>query len=138
MSATLIEPDLTLAAGLFEQLRVMSFDGMGITRDSYGIGEQRAHDLLAQTAETLGLEVSRDAALNLYMTLPGRDRLAPPVITGSHLDSVPRGVTMTARQAYWRALRCLPDGAKPVISQKLASRLWPSVPKKAPGFRCRI
>ncbi len=87
----LVEPDLPLAARLFEQLRVMSFDGIGITRDTYGDGEQRAHDLLAQTAQMLGLKVSRDAALNLYMTLPGRDISAAQVITGSHLDSVPRG-----------------------------------------------
>ncbi|MGA7585835.1 MAG: Zn-dependent hydrolase [Rouxiella badensis] len=86
-----IEPDFALAAELFEKLRRSSFDGVGITRDSYGKGEQRAHDLLAHTAETLGLSLSRDAALNLYMTLPGRNPHAPPVITGSHLDSVPRG-----------------------------------------------
>ncbi|WP_369790226.1 Zn-dependent hydrolase [Rouxiella sp. WC2420] len=91
MILELVEPDLQLAADLFDQLQKMSFDGVGITRDTYGAGEQRAHDLLTQTAEALGLQVSRDAALNLYMTLPGRNTFAPQVITGSHLDSVPRG-----------------------------------------------
>ncbi|MFL9926864.1 Zn-dependent hydrolase [Herbaspirillum lusitanum] len=87
----MIEPDIKLAQQLFEQLRAESFDGIGITRDTYGAGEQRAHDLMAQTARALGLEVRTDAALNLYMTLPGSDRNAPAVLTGSHLDSVPRG-----------------------------------------------
>lgn len=85
------EPDLALARILFEQLREMSFDGVGITRDSYGKGEHLAHQLLARIAEEHGLRVTRDAALNLYMTLPGRDGEAPAVMTGSHLDSVPRG-----------------------------------------------
>lgn len=93
--AALAEPDLQLARRLFEQLRRDSDDlaggAHGITRDTYGAGEQRAHQLMAQTARELGLEVTTDAALNLYLTLPGSERTAPAVMTGSHLDSVPRG-----------------------------------------------
>ncbi|MEW6340791.1 MAG: Zn-dependent hydrolase [Paraburkholderia sp.] len=86
-----VEPDLGLAAGLFDALRESSFDGVGVTRDSYGAGEQRAHDLVACAARGLGLEVSTDAALNLYMTLKGENRAAPLRMAGSHLDSVPCG-----------------------------------------------
>jgi N-carbamoyl-L-amino-acid hydrolase len=46
---------------------------------------------MAETARSLGLEVTEDFARNLYMTLPGADRAAPSWITGSHLDSVPCG-----------------------------------------------
>lgn len=77
------EPDWALADALFLTLHALSFDGVGITRDSYGAGEQRAHDLLRQQAELAGLQVSLDAALNLYMTLPGRVRHARVVMTGS-------------------------------------------------------
>jgi N-carbamoyl-L-amino-acid hydrolase len=86
-----INPDRALAQALFDALHEQSFDGVGINRDSYGDGEQRAHDLLREHALRLGLEVQTDAALNLYMTLPGRSRALPRVMTGSHLDSVPRG-----------------------------------------------
>lgn len=85
------QPDHALAASLFAQLSVHSHDGVGITRDSYGDGENVAHALLAAAAVSRGLEVRRDSACNLYMTLAGRDRDAPAVMTGSHLDSVPRG-----------------------------------------------
>ena len=84
-------PDMALARQLFDTLRADSFDGVGVTRDSYGAGEQRAHDLLRKTAESLGLSVHIDAGLNLYITLAGADRNAPARVTGSHLDSVPRG-----------------------------------------------
>lgn len=84
-------PDIDLAASLFETLYAQSFDGVGINRDTYGEGEQRAHDLLREHALRAGLEVQTDAALNLYMTLPGQSRALPRVMTGSHLDSVPRG-----------------------------------------------
>jgi beta-ureidopropionase / N-carbamoyl-L-amino-acid hydrolase len=84
-------PDIHLAARLFEGLRERGFDGVGVTRDAYGPGEQAAHDLVRATAEGLRLETDTDAAGNLYMTLPGRDRAAKRIVLGSHLDSVPRG-----------------------------------------------
>ncbi len=88
---TILRPDLSLAADLFAKLHEISFDGVGITRDTYGAGEQAAHDLMESVARKNGLEVRTDAALNLYITLPGQDRSMPAVMTGSHLDSVPRG-----------------------------------------------
>jgi N-carbamoyl-L-amino-acid hydrolase len=86
-----IQPDLDLAASLFESLSRATRRGRGIVRESYGDGEQAAHDLLRSAAEAAGLEVTIDAIGNLSMTLPGRDREAPSVIMGSHLDSVPQG-----------------------------------------------
>ncbi len=83
--------DLALAARLFDGLAERGFDGVGITRDAYGPGEQAAHDLVRATAEGLRLETDIDPAGNLYMTLPGRDRAAKRLILGSHLDSVARG-----------------------------------------------
>lgn len=87
----MIEPDLQLAQALFNELYAIGYDGIGITRDTYGPGEQRAHDLVRLYGTKLGLEARVDAALNLYLTLPGRDRGLPAVLAGSHLDSVPRG-----------------------------------------------
>src|SRR5487761_2521123 len=86
-----LTPDLALAARLFDGLAERSFDGIGVTRDAYGPGEQAAHDLVRATAEGLRLETDIDAAGNLYMTLPGRDRAAKRIVLGSHLDSVPQG-----------------------------------------------
>ncbi len=85
------EPDIALAERLFDTLRARSFDGIGISRDSYGAGEQMAHDLVRAEAEALGLGTQVDFAGNLYMTLLGRDRSLPCAMVGSHLDSVPQG-----------------------------------------------
>ncbi|MGH7044742.1 MAG: hydantoinase/carbamoylase family amidase [Acetobacteraceae bacterium] len=86
-----LTPDVALAANLFEGLAERGFDGIGITRDAYGPGEQAAHDLVRATAEGLRLETDIDAAGNLYMTLAGSDRAAKRIVLGSHLDSVARG-----------------------------------------------
>ena len=89
--ADIVKPDIELARSLFDRLSEATRRGRGIVRDSYGAGEQAAHDIMRSTAERSGLEVSIDAIGNLSMTLPGRDRSAPRIITGSHLDSVPQG-----------------------------------------------
>ena len=86
-----LTPDVDLAARLFDALRETSFDGVGVTRDAYGPGEQRAHDLVHAVAEALGLEIAIDPAGNMLMTLPGADRTAKRIVLGSHLDSVPQG-----------------------------------------------
>lgn len=86
-----LQPDVGLAERLFAELRACTSQGAGIVRDTYGRGEQIAHEIAEQAATAIGLEVARDAALNLYMTLPGNDRSAPSLLVGSHLDSVPRG-----------------------------------------------
>ncbi len=69
-----MQPDIKLAATLFDSLDRATRQGRGIVRDSYGDGEQAAHDIMRSAAQALGLEVSVDAIGNLMMTLPGRDR----------------------------------------------------------------
>jgi N-carbamoyl-L-amino-acid hydrolase len=88
---TRVQPDVALAASLFDALSRATRRGRGIVRDSYGAGEQTAHDIMRAAASRLGLEISIDAIGNLMMTQPGRDRSAAGVIIGSHLDSVPQG-----------------------------------------------
>ena len=87
----MIEPDMALAAALFADLGAATRRGRGIVRDSYGDGEQAAHDLMRSAAAAMGLEISIDAIGNLTMTLPGSRRDAPGILIGSHLDSVPQG-----------------------------------------------
>ncbi len=80
-----------MVEALFEALHRDGLDEPGVTRDPYGAGEQRAHASVTELARKLGLEIAGDAAANLYMTWPGRDRTAPFAMLGSHLDSVPHG-----------------------------------------------
>lgn len=84
------EPDIELAERVFAVLRERTGDGPGVTRDSYGAGEQLAHDIVRDEALSLSLVIRTDAAGNLYMTAAGAEPGAATVI-GSHLDSVPRG-----------------------------------------------
>jgi N-carbamoyl-L-amino-acid hydrolase len=74
-----------------QDLRRRTVDEPGVTRASYGEGEQLAHDMMRAWARELDLIVTTDHAGNQYMTLPGRDRALPSLMIGSHMDSVPHG-----------------------------------------------
>ncbi|OLP57921.1 Zn-dependent hydrolase [Xaviernesmea oryzae] len=76
---------------LLDRINAISAPGPGFTRPSYSPLESQAHRVVAQEAEALGLTVTRDAALNLFARLPGRDRSAPAIYCGSHLDTVAMG-----------------------------------------------
>ncbi|MGG5888415.1 hydantoinase/carbamoylase family amidase [Falsiroseomonas sp. HC035] len=87
-----IAPDLAeLAQRLFEELRAADHDGVGITRQTYGLAETAAMRRIEAVAERAGLATEWDAAANLRITLPGTDPTLPAAACGSHLDSVPQG-----------------------------------------------
>ena len=102
-------------AALFDELRAGSLDakGPGVTRDTYGPGEQFAYRVIEGRASALGLEQRYDHAANLFMTLPGRDRARPRIMMGSHLDSVGNGGNF--------------DGAAGVIAGLVATRALKSL-----------
>src|SRR6201995_4596555 len=83
--------DRALAGELFDSLREASFDGVGITRESYSGRESTALDIVEAKARELGLETARDAGANLVVTLAGSEPELPFLACGSHLDSVPQG-----------------------------------------------
>ncbi|WP_424811195.1 Zn-dependent hydrolase [Roseococcus sp. YIM B11640] len=82
---------LAIAERLFTDLATTTSDPPGVTRASFGEGEQQAHRLIAKAAREIGMEVEWDAIGTLRAVLPGRDRSLPAVVIGSHLDSVPHG-----------------------------------------------
>jgi len=67
-----------------------SRDG-GVNRQALSDGEIAAWHRVIDWAEEAGLTAATDAAGNLFLTLAGRDRTAPPILIGSHLDSQPTG-----------------------------------------------
>ncbi|WP_138466635.1 hydantoinase/carbamoylase family amidase [Poseidonocella sp. HB161398] len=73
------------------RVNALGQDGPGWTRPSYSDLESRAHDVIRDEAAALGLEITTDAAGNLFARMPGADRSAPALHVGSHLDTVGQG-----------------------------------------------
>ncbi|SJZ37487.1 N-carbamoyl-L-amino-acid hydrolase [Enhydrobacter aerosaccus] len=135
--ATDLAAEVALAGQWFDHLRQHSRTRLGVTRASYGEGEQMAHDLMRRIGRDLGLEERIDAAGNLYLTLPGRDRSRPAIMTGSHLDSVPEGgnydgaagvVAGMAMLARWRRSGRQPRQDITVMGVRAEELSWFSAP----------
>jgi len=95
------------AAFLFRELAQMSYDGVGITRESYGSTEQAAIELVKIVARSSGLAVESDAASNFFISLPGTCGDESFVLCGSHLDSVPHGGNYDGAAGVVAGLMCL-------------------------------
>jgi N-carbamoyl-L-amino-acid hydrolase len=63
----------------------------GVNRQALSEGEIAAWRRVIAWAREAGLTAATDPAGNLFLTLAGRDRAAPPILAGSHLDSQPTG-----------------------------------------------
>jgi len=96
-----------LAEQWFSELRALSFDGVGITRESYGESESAAARALTEYARHEGLTVHVDRAANLVFGLPDCDEHMPAVWVGSHLDSVPHGGNYDGLAGIIAGLLCL-------------------------------
>ena len=92
---------------LFAELRALSIDGEGVTRAAYAASETAALNFIAAVAERFGLEVARDQAANLVVTLPHQDPSAPCILVGSHLDSVPSGGNYDGAAGVIAGILCL-------------------------------
>ncbi len=63
----------------------------GVNRAALSDEDRAARRLMVEWAGEHGFEVATDGIANLYIRRPGRQADAAPVVTGSHLDSQPRG-----------------------------------------------
>jgi len=63
----------------------------GTHRVAFSEGDLEARAWVASLLEDAGLEVRVDAAANLLASLPGEEPDLAPILTGSHIDTVPQG-----------------------------------------------
>ena len=71
--------------------RIGAIPGGGVDRQALTEGEIDAWRRVIGWGRGAGLEPATDIAGNLFLTLPGRDRTAAPLLLGSHLDTQPAG-----------------------------------------------
>ncbi|CAB3767279.1 allantoate amidohydrolase [Paraburkholderia humisilvae] len=96
-----------LAQKLFDDIRDISSDGVGVTRASYGEGETATANYLQVFAEDEGLHVETDRAANLIFSLPDTLERDPSIWVGSHMDSVPQGGNFDGLAGIIAGLLCL-------------------------------
>jgi N-carbamoyl-L-amino-acid hydrolase len=74
-----------------EMAAIGAIPGNVVNRAALSAEDIAARRLLLDWARARGFEAGVDAVGNLFVRRPGLDPAAPPVMTGSHMDSQPRG-----------------------------------------------
>src|SRR5262245_27726864 len=74
-----------------EMAQIGAIPGNGVNRAALSKEDIAARRLLLSWARARGFEVYADPIGNLFVRRPGLDAAAAPVMTGSHMDSQPRG-----------------------------------------------
>ena len=105
--------------------------GGGVTRAGLGRAEQHACELVASWMAEAGLEVSWDAAGNLFGRRRGADPDAPEVWSGSHLDTVPGGGRFDGALGVLAALAA----ARRLAGEELRATLAVCVFRDEEGYR---
>jgi len=113
---------------MLDRLAAIGADPPGITRHAFDERENAAHALAVEEARRMGLEVTRDAASNLYLTWPGADRAAPRILLGSHFDSVRHGGNYDGAAGVLAALSA--------VSALQAAGFVPQADITIAAFRC--
>ena len=74
-----------------DMAEIGAIPGNGVNRAAFSAEDIRARRLLLSWAQARGFEVTMDAIGNMFVRRPGLDAAAAPVLSGSHMDSQPRG-----------------------------------------------
>src|SRR3982751_2216100 len=74
-----------------EMAKIGAIPGNGVNRAALSREDIEARKLLLSWAAARNFSISADGIGNLFVRRPGTDPHADPVMTGSHMDSQPRG-----------------------------------------------
>ncbi len=80
-----------LQGTLEEMAKIGATPGGGVQRLTLTDEDKQARDLFVSWLKELNLEVTVDEMGNIFGKRPGRNNDLPPVMSGSHIDSQPKG-----------------------------------------------
>ena len=80
-----------LQKSLEEMAKIGATPGGGVQRLTLTDEDKKARDLFVQWLKEMDCEVTVDEMGNIFGRRPGKNNDLPPVMSGSHIDSQPKG-----------------------------------------------
>jgi len=80
-----------LQGSLEEMAKIGATPGGGVQRLTLTDEDKQARDLFVKWLQELNLEITIDEMGNIFGRRPGKNNDLPPVMSGSHIDSQPKG-----------------------------------------------
>ncbi len=138
MSASAYVDERRLAQRLAAMARIGATGNGGVNRQALSAEDAAAQRQLVLWGEALGLRPSIDAIGNLFLRLEGADTGAPPVLSGSHLDSQPTGGKFDGAFGVLAALEAveaiIASAVKPRVSIDIVAWMNEEGSRFAPGM----
>ncbi|BBU30895.1 Zn-dependent hydrolase [Burkholderia sp. THE68] len=138
MSASAYVDEKRLTERLAAMARIGATDKGGVNRQALSKEDAAAQRQLVQWGAALGLKPSVDAIGNLFLRLEGADTNAPPVLSGSHLDSQPTGGRFDGVYGVLAAFEAVEaivaSGVKPRVSIDVVAWMNEEGSRFAPGM----
>ena len=115
---------------LMQMARLGAIPRDGVNRAALSDLDHESRRLLLSWAAPLGLTPSVDALGNLFLRHEGTEPGLPPVLTGSHMDSQPKGGRF---DGIWGVLAAL-EAVQAIREAGIATRraIEPSLPRCGP------
>jgi len=82
MTTDFQKDSLVFAQKCFDDVRAMSKDTTGVSRQGYSPVETKVLEYFKKIGVELNLEISTDKAGNVWMTVPGKNRELPALVGG--------------------------------------------------------
>ncbi|NIM12135.1 MAG: hydantoinase/carbamoylase family amidase [Candidatus Aminicenantes bacterium] len=96
---------------LYERIMALSKIGEtpdgGVNRVAYSEEDMQGRQFIISLMRKLGLSITIDEAANIIGTLKGRDPSRPPILFGSHIDTVPNSGKYDGALGVLGALECI-------------------------------
>ncbi len=96
-----------LRKSLEEMARIGATPGGGVQRLALSDEDKQARDLFIRWLKEIDLEVTVDEMGNIFGRRAGRNNQLPPVMSGSHIDSQPKGGRFDGILGVMGTLECL-------------------------------
>lgn len=96
-----------ISADLKQLAEIGRSDDGGVYRMAFNAADMEGKDWLEAKMRDAGLKTSRDGACNVIGRLPGKDREAPALLIGSHIDTVPCAGILDGTLGVLTGLECL-------------------------------
>ena len=107
-----------LVKSLADLARIGAGKNGGTDRVAYSDADREARQWVMALMREAGLEPRIDAAANILARVPGRESSLPPILIGSHIDSVPEGGSYDGDVGSLSAI----EVARTVREQRLTTR----------------
>ena len=122
-----------LRSTLEDMAKIGGTPGGGVQRLTLSDEDKQARELLVKWLKEMDCEITIDQMGNIFGKRPGKNNDLPTVMSGSHVDSQPKGGASTESWASWGLSKSCGRSMKTISKRNALSQPWTGPTRKDRG-----